>query len=448
MITLDLLRTFLIGIFCSLVSSYILAQTAFLQPAEIYEGDITKLIIEIEGRTFSLPGLDTSDLEKDFEILSTHSSVQSIPDQKTKTYQARWEIELFPLRIGKHDIPPLEINGIKTKPLVLNVKKLDDSGPMSGQNVFIQVNAEPENAYVGQQINITVQLYHNIQIANGTLSDPETANADFYRVGNDISYMKSINNKQYKVLERSFSMFAKTTGKLSIFPVSFRGQIEDRPDDSSSVSSSFMPQNRQIKRSSNELSLNVREVPSSYSGKYWLPANDLRLSEKWSDQGAQLQVGDLISREINLIAEGLPAESLPEKIMDSNNNGFNVYPDKASRNNQDIGNNIVGTVEQKYALIMSRAGNQDVPELKIKWWDVDEDIEKEATLSPKFLIISNDTAQSPIASAQPDPAIKSNTSNAVPAPTKVQTNYWQWISLLFFTLWLVTLGLWFRSRRL
>jgi len=441
-----LIRKYFFAVCLLMVSIPSIAQTAYLQPMEINEGDTTKLIIEVEGGTPSLHGLDTSGLEKDFEILGTSSGVQSVLNQNTKTYQARWEIELFPLRSGELTIPPLDINGRKTEPLVLNVKKLDGSGATSGQNVFIKISAEPENPYIGQQINITVRLYHNIRIVNGTLSEPEAASADIYRVGNDISYSESISNKEYNVLERSFAMFANNTGELPIFPVSFRGQIEDQSDDSSSALSTFMRQIRQIKRSSNELSLNVREIPSSYSGKYWLPANDLRLTEQWSDQGAQLQVGDSVSREIKLLADGLPGESLPEKIMDSNNNDLNIYPDKVSRNNQDIGKKLVGRVEQKYALIMSKAGYLDVPQLTIKWWDVDEDVEKEATLPPKTLIVAGDSIQTTSSQNQSDSLTQSTVSNIAPDSTKVQTNYWQWMALLFLALWLLTMGFWFRSR--
>ncbi len=427
-------------------STLSMAQTAHLQPAEINEGDTTKLIIEIEGGTPSLHGLDTSALEKDFEILGTSSGVQSMRNQSAKFYQARWEIELFPLRAGELEIPPLEVNGRMTERLVLNVKKSDSSDPASAQNIFIQISAEPENPYVGQQINITVRLFHNIRIVNGTLSEPEAANADIYRVGNDISYTESISNRQYNVLERSFAMFANTTGELSIFPVSFRGQIEDKSDNSSSDFSSFLRQVRQIKRASNELSLTVRDIPSSYSGKYWLPANDLRISEQWSDQAGELQVGDSVSREIKIIADGLPAESLPEKIMGSNNNDLNIYPDKVSRNNQDIGKKLVGRAEQKYALIMSKAGYLDVPELTLKWWDVDEDIEKEAILPAKTLIVSGDSTQPVIAQNQSDQPTPSTVRPDSVTSTKVQTNYWQWMALLFLALWLITMGwvYWFR----
>ena len=432
-------------IFITLFSVQTYALTAYLIPQEINEGDTTKLVIEIQANTPSLHDFDTSVLEKDFEILGTSSSVQSVQNQSTLTYAARWEIELFPLKTGALKVPPIDINGRFTPNLTLTVNKAADYGSGKTQNVFIEMEAEPKDPYLGQQINVIVRLHHNIRIVNGTLSEPEAINSDVYRVGNDISYKRNINGNRYNVLERSFALFANSPGELNILPISFRGQIEDQANDSSSGFNSFLRQVRQIKRSSNELKLNIKQIPASYTGKYWLPASDLRISEQWSDQGVELQLGDSVSRVVKLIADGLPAESLPDNVMPSDQTNLSVYPDKVSRNNQDIGKKLVGKAEQKYALIMSQAGYQELPELKLKWWDVDEDVEKQATLAAKTLIVNGDASQPASQQAQPVQTTESEQSVST-QPGSTGPNYWRWMALLFLMLWLITTALWYRSR--
>ncbi len=433
----------LIGAILFGVKAY--AITAYLSPQQINEGDTTKLIIEVQSNTPSLHDFDTSALEQDFEILGTSSSVQSVQNQSTLTYEARWEIELFPLKSGELAVPALDINGRFTPKLNLTVNKATDYGSGKTQNVFVEIDAEPKDPYVGQQINVTVRLFHNIRIVNGTLSEPEAINSDIYRVGNDISYQQTVNGTRYNVLERSFALFANSTGEMNILPISFRGQIEDKTDNSSSAFSSFLRQVRQIKRSSKELTLTVREIPASYTGKFWLPANDLRISDEWSDQGDELQVGDSVSRVIKLIADGLPAESLPDNIMRDSQASLNVYPDKVSRNNQDIGKKLVGRAEQKYALIMSQAGYLELPELIIKWWDVDEDVEKQASLAAKTLIVNGDVVQPALQQAQTDQSPEPVVSVS-PAANSIGPNYWRWMALLFLVLWLVTMGFLFRKK--
>ena len=438
---------FLFGL---LGSSLCFAQSVYLTPEEINEGDTARLIIEIEDATPSLHELDTTKLEKDFEILGTSSSVQMVQIQNKITNLTRWEIELFPLKTGKLEIPALSINGVDTQTLVLTVKKPDaNSAGATAKDVFIEVSAEPENPYVGQQTNIVVKLYHNIRIVNGTLSEPEAVNADVYRIGNDISYVQTVNGNRYNVLERTFALFTNAPGESVISPVSFRGQIESDSDDISSSLNTFMRQVRQIKRSGNDLTLNVRDIPTSFTGKYWLPANDLRISQQWSNEAAELNVGDSLNRTLKIIADGLPAEALPEDLYSENSGLVNVYPDKASRSNQDIGKKLVGKIEQKFAMILPKSGYVTIPELRLKWWDLDEDIEKEAVLPERVLIVSGDTTidNSPADSEQLQSVAQSvnqNSANSLSAGI----NYWQWIAALLFLLWLTTLYFWQKSRRI
>ena len=428
--------------------SLCVAQTAYLSPEEISEGDTTNLVIEIEDATPSLHDLDTSALENNFEILGTSSSVQMVQVQNKVTNLTRWEIELFPLKTGQLEIPPLSINGNMTQKLVLNVKKPDPgNGSGGGKDVFIQVSAEPENPYVGQQTNIVVKLFHKIRIVNGTLSEPEAVNADVYRIGNDISYAQTVDGTRYNVLERTFALFTNTPGETIIAPVSFRGQIESESDDFSSSLGTFMRQVKQIKRSANELILNVKDIPANFTGKFWLPANDVRLSQSWTEQAAELKVGDSLNRTIKLIADGLPAEALPNDLYSDTSGLLNIYPDKASRSNQDIGKKLVGKVEQRFAMILSKPGYITIPELRLKWWDLDEQVEKLAVLPEKVLIVTGDAAADTSSSAddQSPQALQIQGQ----APVRLVPggeNYWPWVAGILFLLWLTTLFLWYKSR--
>lgn len=439
-------------LFVLLFSSLSVAQTAYLTPEEISEGDTAKLVIEIEDSTPSLHDLDTTVLEKDFEILGTASSVQMVQIQNKVTNLTRWEIELFPLKTGKLDIPALSINGLLTQKMVLNVKKqATGAGSDAGRDVFVEVSAQPENPYVGQQANIIVKLYHKVRIVNGTLSEPEAVSADVYRIGNDISYVQTINGDRYNVLERSFALFTNTPGETVISPVSFRGQVESQANDDSSSLSTFMRQVKQIKRSGNDLTLTVKDIPPDFTGKYWLPANDLRLSQDWAEQSGELKVGDSLNRTIKIIADGLPAEALPDGLYTENSALISIYPDKATRSNQDIGKKLVGKIEQKFAMILSGPGYITIPELRLKWWDLDEQAEKEAVLPERVLIVTGDSAVNnfPTEADKSQPMLQSQSTNQSPQRVVYGTvNYWQWIAAALFLAWLITLFLWFKSRAL
>lgn len=433
-----------------LCSSLCVAQTAYLSPQVISEGDTTSLVIEIENATPSLHDLDISVLENDFEILNTSSSVQMVQVQNKVTNLTRWEIELFPLKTGRLEIPPLKINGESTRKLVLNVKKPEPgSASSSGKDVFVEISADPQNPYVGQKVDIAVKLYHRVRIVNGTLSEPEAVNADVYRIGNDISYTQTVDGTRYDVLERTFAMFASTPGETIITPVSFKGQVESDSGDFSTSMGRFMRKVRQIKRSGSALTLNVQDIPSAFTGKYWLPANDIRLSQNWTDQSAELKVGDSLNRVIKLIADGLPAEALPDGLYTDSSGLLNIYADKASRSNQDIGNKIVGKVEQTFAMILSSPGYIRIPELQLKWWDLDEQTEKLAVLPERVLIVTDAPSPDPLDDIQGSAGrvTQSSSTGGVPV-TGTGVNYWPWVTGLMFLMWVATLFLWHKSRSL
>ena len=75
-----------------------------------------------------------------------------------------------------------------------------------------------------------------------------------------------------------------------------------------------------------EIILNVQPQPASYSGRAWLPASDLSLSESWSqDLNDEVHVGDAITRTITVEADGLTSAQLPT-IPKPRLQNANIYP--------------------------------------------------------------------------------------------------------------------------
>jgi len=347
----------------------------------------------------------------------------------------------------------LKVNGSATPKLELLVKEqaAGPTGATANQDVFLQMNVDTDTPYVAQQVNITLRLYHNVRIVHGTLSQPEVTGADVYRIGNDINYAQTFNGQQYNVLERSFALFPNAQGSLSIAPVGFRGQIEV-PSSSSTSNSTFLRSIQNVSRQSGSLELAVRSIPAGYTGKYWLPANDLRLSGQWPDENTALKVGGSAGFTIKLIADGLPGEALPENLVESAGDGASVYPDKADRVTRDIGKKLIGTLEQDYELIVSKAGEIEIPAITVDWWDVDEDKQKQALISPHKLTVAGSGAP-PQADNQPVTTEIIN-DNSEPGDVQLEQtpvsndgNPWRWLTLVFLLLWLLTLAVWRLSRR-
>jgi len=226
---------------------------------------------------------------------------------------------------------------------------------------------------------------HNIPLVNGRLSEPVTEQADLYRSGEESHYTLIEGEEEFEVLQRDIALFARFPGQMTVAPANFLGQIPEN------VNSLFSP-SRRIYRDSNSQALQVRDIPVNYSGQYWLPAKDLLISENWIQPHDDLTVGDSINRHINIVARGLPAEALPEGLLTSNTDQIQFYPDQVGRQNRFEGADLIGSLNQSFVVVFTQAGEITLPELRLSWWDLAEDVEKQVILPERRLTIIDSIA--------------------------------------------------------
>ncbi len=361
---------------CSLVFGYSHAQTARLEPPQITQGDVSILVIELESKIPSLYGLDTTALETDFEILDSQSRIISVLELDEITRKMQWKVHLYPRKSGQLLVPSLLLGGIPTPALTLDVKPQPAS---EQQKLYLQIEAEPLDPYLHQQSRVTTRLFYNTTLHQGRLREPKSENTQIFRSGRERNYSVIRDGQSFQVIERSIVVFANSVGKIGISAASFLGEI----DQLSPVSDSSKL-NRRIFRTSKPLKLQVRDKPATYSGKYWLPANRIDISQNWDKQSA-FKVGDSLNRTITIVATGLPAEFLPADLLMGGNNQFRVYPDQPERSNQFSGETLIGQLEQSFAVILSEPGETTIPGLTLTWWDTVQAVEKQTELPGKTI---------------------------------------------------------------
>jgi hypothetical protein len=363
----------------SLAYGYCHAQTAFLEPPQITQGDVSILVIELESKIPSLYGLDTTELEANFEILESQSRIISVHEQNEITRKMQWKVYLHPRKSGQLQIPSLLLGGNPTPALTLEVKP---QPTLELQQVYIEMEAKPLDPYLQQQSRITMRLFHNTPLHEGQLHEPKSENTHTFRSGHDQTYSVIRNGQAFQVIERSVTVFANTTGKIDISAARFRGEI-----DQLSSGSDSSPPIRRIYRTSKPLELQVRDKPPAYSGEYWIPAGHIDISQSWG-KDSSFSVGDSFNRTITILATGLPAKSLPADLLLTENNRFKVYPDQPERSNEFSGETLIGQLKQSFAVILSEPGETTIPGLTLTWWDTDQAVEKQIELPGKTIQVS------------------------------------------------------------
>jgi hypothetical protein len=191
----------------------------------------------------------------------------------------------------------------------------------------------------------------------------------------------------------------------------------------------------------------------------WLPAIEFTIKENWSTDTKNIQMNEPLTRTVVMMAKGLRGEQLPE-LPGPNYGSVKTYPDKAQTNTEFDGTWIVGTREEKYALVPTQPGSVTVPAIRIPWWNIEKAEWETAELPSRTLTVVGD-AETPSARRQPPPPIQLvDTAQSVESdPIEVSldssgqtiavpgSKQWSWIAGGLLGVWVLTLMAWWWDRR-
>ncbi len=452
------------------------ALTVQLEREQIAAGESVQLTVETDRQVAAW--LDTRPLEKDFDILGNISGsrvniVNGQVDAKTT-----WTITLAPKRSGALTIPPLELDGERSDPLILQVD--EDSlanSKNAGSPISIETEVDRQDPYVQGMVRYTVRLYYGAKLIEGRLSEPHSEDAMVYRIGQDRDYTVERDGQHFRVVERQYAIFPQTSGKLVLSaPV-----LDARIAESSTVNRNRLPDffggdplnsmftvTRPVRLRGDAEVLSVQPRPDEASGFSWLPAEQIELSEDWQPQDGEVHVGDPLKRTVVIRARGVTGEQLPDLDL-NDTKGFKVYPDQPKINTTDLAQNIEGEKSRSIAYVPVQPGRFILPAIKLQWWDTKNNqvrisqlperiveilpVRNAENISMKSAANSADNAKSFVYDeSDTQPSARGNSisglfDNATAEQMSTQTSIWPWLSILFALLWLATMGMWRLSKR-
>ena len=308
---------------------------------------------------------DFSPLEQDFTILGQSSSSSSswINGKSSKTIQ--WTLNVMAKQAGSLVIPSVKFGNDFSQPsTILVTEGTPNKAVNTDEDLFIEVEATPENPYIQSQVFYTLRLYTKVDISQARLNEPELADAVIERLGEDSSYNTQVNGVNYSVTERKYVIFPQKSGQLTIKPLVLTAEVvtNNRP----SFNSFFNSQMTKTKRvQSKAITLDVKPAPASFTGKHWLSAEQLVLKQEWSGDIQQMKVGEPLTRTLTLLAKGTTVGQLPELNTTVTSDQLKAYPDQPVLQEQKKVEGLLAFREEKIALIPSKAGNYTLPAIEI-----------------------------------------------------------------------------------
>ena len=413
---------------------------ASVDRTRLSEGETVVLTLESTDPTrFGRP--DLSPLEQDFEILGSRqvNRLSSIGD--TPRASTRWILTLQPRRSGEVTIPAIRLEDAETLPITLNVEAAVSAG--NGEQlapVFIDASLDQDNVYVQAQAVLTLRIYHSVSMYDDSSLTPlRIADARVEQLGEPRTYEKSIGGVLHGVIELQYAIYPQRSGPLVIPGQTFSATLVDRSRSNDFLP--FGPRAGKVSRvQSPDIPLQVKPKPADYPADApWLPARALGLAETWNPQPEQSQVGDSLTRRLILKVDGLSSAQLPP-LPATQVDGLRRYPDQPQMSDQKSETGIIGTREEREALVPNRSGSFDLPPLEVLWWNTQTDTLERTTLSARTLQV----AENPQLQNDEQPNTPMVTTQVIEGP-----ELWPW-QLACAVLSLATLlgfGLWWHARR-
>ncbi len=343
--------------------------------------------------------------------------------------------------------------------------------------------------YVQAAVQVTVRVFTRERLYRADLELPDDNDILVQQIGSDERATADRNGVSYQVVTRKYLVFPQRSGKLTLpGPVLSAQVAAGQSNDPFFGNDPFkgffggspfgaFTSTRPIRVHGDPIALDVRPRPAGATASYWLPARNVAISGKWNPAGLEAHVGDPLTVDLHLEAEGLTAAQLPNlaKLL-STPAGIKDYPDQAKLKNSARGGTVVGTRDQSVALIADRPGRYTLPALKLEWWDTKADAPRAAILPARELTILPAAGQAasppptapqiaaptetpraatgppglgaapgaPVAAATP---ASGSAPQAATAAAPERGLPWPWISVGAVGLWLVTVGAWLWSRR-
>ncbi|HYE36724.1 BatD family protein [Methylocaldum sp.] len=431
-----------------IASAAAISVTADRNPAPLQES--FTLVFSAEKAPDDDP--DFSPLEKDFDVLGQAQSSQMSFGNNGFSRRTEWQVTVMAKREGALTVPPIAFGADRSEPLTVQVVRSAPSATTgNGEELFLEVEAEPKNPYVQAQVIYTVRVLRRIHFSGANLSEPSADNVLIQELGKNREYRTHRNGLQYAVIERKYAIFPQKSGPLRLEPLVLEAQVATG---GRSMFNQFFNQSTRVLRvHSDPVELDVRPIPAAFSGKHWLPAERLEIEDSWSQNAPQTTAGEPITRTVTLRADGATVGLLPElepQASPQSAGDIKRYPDQPLLNEEKLTTGLASVRQEKIALIPAHAGTYRLPPIEIPWWNTKTERMEIARLPEHALTVlpgAQAPETAPPATNREPQAGRAKSESLPPSGTPTATALWFWLALLFGIGWLGTAAAWWLSRK-
>lgn len=319
---------------------------------------------------------------ENFEILSRgQSSNTSIINGKT-TQSIQVNYALMPKTVGDFElIGYVEYEGKTYETNVLKVHVTEQSGNLDGETeeIFIKTNLSKENAYFGEKLVLTYELYSRYRIDDYGFSD--TVQLDGF-ITKDFSkeQLKSnfvtIDGEKYIKYEVKKTILSPTTTGVMKIP-SYKFQVLLSTGD-------FFSQGKSMYLSTEEQEINVSPLPTvQQPNNFTGLVGQLDVQATYSQD--EVEFGQSLSLHVTL--SGNSNLELVDALCPKDMENFTVYETEKDIKEDIIGNTYEAEKEFQVILVPKTTGELTIDPIHINYFDVSTGTYQDAEIPGKTITV-------------------------------------------------------------
>lgn len=445
------LALWIVCLSCSVMA----AVTSSVNSTAIRENDSIELTVAYSGSD-QVSDPDFSSLARDFEYSTPQFSSRLVITNGRHQASSRWRLILRPKQTGELTIPSFTIAGDSTKEIIIYVEPISEELRVElTQEIFIVTNVNRTEQYIHAAIHVERRLYYsdNVSQLSQHLPAPDDIENVYVMSKGDIKRtFARRNNRQYSVLVQEFVLFPELSGKVKIPSISIDARVNLKGE------SMIFPAR------SEEVELDILPIPDEFpTDSPWFPSTRVRITDSLvNEYFTDLKVGDTIERTVTVLAVDNQSSDIPIfefPVPD----GVRQYVELPVLTDEVLGTEIVGKRQIKSTILFTQAGEFNIPNVSIHWWNTDRHQLESAYISGRTVQVTNADSivtgennvadiNTPVDSNVTSNATLGTTENENPSSTSwIIRTFWLfgWIFALIlgtYLIWTKGYFAWFRKK--
>ncbi len=221
----------------------------------------------------------------------------------------------------------------------------------------------PEGEFwCGQPISVSFELRGRGSFKGAAAFElPEIPQTHWVRMGNPVLGSEQVDGGEVLIQRHDFALVTQQEGVLQVPPVGVRFHVLSGGDTA-----------EEVKETSEEMSIPVKRPPGVAPGTFVVTATRYRVEQRWSSQEDRIELGAIVTREVEQEVGGLSGMFLAP-LPQSAPEGVRVYEPEQELLDRENRGDLTGKRKDRIRYRFERSGKVSLPAVSFQVWDPDSE---------------------------------------------------------------------------